>query len=400
MVYGKRVRRAALLVPAAVLVCALRAEAQPNVKFGEHEVDFHGFMQQGFVYSTGNNFLTMASDDGSAKMTDGGINASTKITDKLRVGTQLYVRSIGQFGAGHLELDWAFADYHLRDWIGFRGGKVKTQLGLINDTQDMEFLHTWALLPQAVYPLDLRSVTIAHSGADVYGTLSSKKAGSLAYTVYGGAFPDDRKGGYRYGIEDLGLTINGPIKRFGGGFDLRWTMPVEGLQTGFSRLESKGTLNLNIPGLPVVSHTDIDPWRMSAVYGDYQKEQWHFSGEWRRQHVETRSTPSLSPGLDQTSDGWFLSAAYRVAKPLEIGTYYSRFIVDTKLDAGLPSNHISGPVVTSRFDLTKYVSLKVEGHFVDGYGSTSSPHGYYLRDNPTGLANSSNMLVVRTAVSF
>src|SRR5262249_32596893 len=136
MVFAKRV---ALLVPALGLTCALTAQAQPNVKIGDHEVDFHGFMQQGFVYSSGNNFLTMGSDAGSVKMTDGGINVSTKVTDKLRVGTQLYVRSIGQFGAGHLELDWAFADYHFRDWLGFRGGKVKTQLGLINDTQDMEF---------------------------------------------------------------------------------------------------------------------------------------------------------------------------------------------------------------------------------------------------------------------
>ena len=126
MAMGTRVRHAALFVPALGLMCALNAQAQPNVKIGDHEVDFHGFMQQGFVYSTGNNFLTMASDDGSAKMTDGGINVSTKINDKLRVGTQLYVRSIGQFGAGHLELDWAFADYHLNDHVGFRGGKVKT----------------------------------------------------------------------------------------------------------------------------------------------------------------------------------------------------------------------------------------------------------------------------------
>jgi hypothetical protein len=399
MVCGRRLVQYAALC-ATVLASVSRAEAQPSFKVGDHEVDVHGFMQQGFIYSTGNNFLTMATDDGSVKMTDGGINVSTKIVDKLRVGTQLYVRSIGQFGAGHLELDWAFADYHFRDWLGFRGGKVKTSLGLINDTQDMEFLHTWALLPQSVYPLDLRSVTIAHSGADVYGTLSSKKAGSLAYTIYGGVFPDDKKGGYRYGIEDLGIGIEGPIRRWGAGFDLRWTVPIEGLQTGYSRLESSGTFDLRIPGLPVTSHTDISPWRQQAVYGDYQKEQWHFSGEYRRQHFETRAFPQLSPGLNTSSTGWFLSAAYRIAKPVEVGGYYTRFVSDTNLDAGLPANHISGPVVTTRLDLSKYVSVKVEGHFMDGYGSTTSPHGYYLRDNPAGLANTTNMLVVRTAVSF
>jgi hypothetical protein len=264
----------------------------------------------------------------------------------------------------------------------------------------MEFLHTWALLPQSVYPLDLRSVTIAHSGADVYGTISSKKAGSLAYTVYGGSFPDDKNGGYRYGIEDLGLVIKSPIKRWGAGTDLRWTTPIEGLQTGFSRLESYGSFDLQPIGVPVVIHDDIRPWRTSALYGDYQKNQWHFSGEFRRSSFGARSTPATSPDLHVTSDGWFLAAAYRVAKPLELGTYYTRFIADTSQDASLPANHISGPVVTGRIDLTKYVSVKVEGHFMDGYGSTTSPHGFYLRDNTGGLADTTKMLVIRTAVSF
>jgi hypothetical protein len=399
MVFGKQVFQSVGLA-AAVLASASQVHAQTSFKLGGHELDVHGFVQQGFVYSSGNNFLTMASDDGSGKMTDGGINVSTKITDKLRVGTQVYLRSIGEFGGGHLELDWAFADYRVREWLGFRGGKVKTSLGLINDTQDMEFLHTWALLPQAVYPLDLRSVTIAHAGGDVYGTLTSKKAGSLAYTVYGGAFPDDRRGGYRYGIEDLGLGVDGSIKRWGGGFDLRWTAPIEGLQAGYSMLESSGSLNLRVPGLPVLSHTDINPWNMKSVYGDFQKNNWHFSGELRRQHVETRAFPALGPGVNFTSAGWFLATAYRVARPVEVGGYYSHFIADTSLDGNLPTNHISGPVLTTRFDLTKYVSLKVEGHFVDGYGNPTSPHGFYLRDNTTGLADSTKMLVVRTAVSF
>jgi hypothetical protein len=177
-------------------------------------------------------------------------------------------------------------------------------------------------------------------------------------------------------------------------------LPIEGLQTGFSRLDSSGTLNLTIPGVPVTVHDEINPWRMSALYGDYQKEKWHFSGEWRRSTFLAKSTPQTSPDLRVTSDGWFLSAAYRIARPLEVGTYYSRFIADTSIAASEPANHISGPVLTTRLDLSKYVSVKIEGHFMDGYGSTTSPHGYYLRDNPTGLATTTNMLVVRTAVSF
>src|SRR5689334_1956210 len=121
---------------------AAQASAQTSVTVGGREIQVHGFVQQGFVFTDDNSFLTMGSSNGSGEMTDGAFNVSTKLNDKLRIGAQAYARNLGQFGNGHVELDWVFADYQLNDKIGFRGGKVKTQLGLINDTQDMEFLHT------------------------------------------------------------------------------------------------------------------------------------------------------------------------------------------------------------------------------------------------------------------
>src|SRR5262249_18498204 len=118
------------------------------------QVQVHGFGSQGFAYSDNNNFLSMQTSSGSAAMTDGGVNASVRLTDRFRVGAQLYISNIGDMGQWHPQLDWAVGDYRFKDWFGVRGGRVKTSLGLYNDTQDMEFLHTWALLPQSLYPVD------------------------------------------------------------------------------------------------------------------------------------------------------------------------------------------------------------------------------------------------------
>jgi hypothetical protein len=98
-------------------------------------------------------------------------------------------------------------------------------LGLVNDTQDMEFLHTWVLLPQSTYPIDLRGDTVAHLGVDLYGNLAPKKLGSFSYTLYGGKRPDDPTGGYVYSL-DKGVTGNAAreIDSYGGpiyGADLR-----------------------------------------------------------------------------------------------------------------------------------------------------------------------------------
>jgi hypothetical protein len=379
---------------------AAQAQAQSSVTVAGREIQVHGFVQQGFVFTNNNSFLTMGSDNGSGEMTDGAFNVSSKLHDKLRVGAQVYARNLGQFGNGRVELDWVFADYQVNEKIGFRGGKVKTQLGLINDTQDMEFLHTWALLPQAVYPLDLRSVTIAHTGGDVYGRLDTKKAGAFAYSAYFGVLPDDKRGGYRYGLEDRGLGVIGDIKRHGGGGDLRWTAPLEGLQVGVSHLESRGEFNLRSAAIPIPLNVDLTRWNITALYSDYQYEDWHFSGEWRRTLAELTVTPSAAPTAPIESIGWFLAGAYRIAKPLELGAYYSNYVANTDLSGSLDNNHVGGPTMTARYDFPRYVSIKAEMHFLDGYGDPLSPRGFYPRTNTSGFSNGTNMFVLRTAFSF
>ena len=160
------------------------------------EVEVHGFASQGFVYTSTNNWLTMNSNQGSGAFTDFAINVSTNVTDRLRVGAQFYDRNLGQLGQYHPILDWAVADYRFRSWLGIRGGKVKTTLGLYTDSQDLDFLRTFALLPQSVYPTDLRDATIAHLGGDVYGNFSlGKSLGQFNYTAYAGRSTDIKYSG-------------------------------------------------------------------------------------------------------------------------------------------------------------------------------------------------------------
>jgi hypothetical protein len=158
-------RRFFVVVLACFSVGQLTLRAQ-DFKVFNRDVQIHGFASQGFVYTNTNNWLTMNSNQGSAAFTDFGINASTNVNDKLRIGAQLYDRNLGQLGQYHPSLDWAVADYRFRGWLRFRGGKVKTTLGLYTDSQDLDFLHVFALLPQSIYPTDLRDATIAHLGRD------------------------------------------------------------------------------------------------------------------------------------------------------------------------------------------------------------------------------------------
>lgn len=86
-------------------------------------------------------------------------------------------------------------EYKFADWFGICAGEVKTVLGLYNDTKDLEALHTWAILPQSTYPLDLRASNIADTGGDIYGNISLRKAGSPACAGYAGLRLFDQWGG-------------------------------------------------------------------------------------------------------------------------------------------------------------------------------------------------------------
>jgi hypothetical protein len=385
---------------AVVLAGATSASAQSSFTVADKEVQVHGSVQQGFVFSSGNNFLTMKSRDGSGAMTDGAFNLSSQLTSKLRVGAQVYTRNIGDLGNGALQIDWAFADVKVNSKFGVRAGKVKTALGLYNDTQDMEFLHTWALLPQGVYPLDLRSVTIAHVGVDAYGRLPLNEMGSVQYTVYGGFIQDDTNGGYRYGIEDQGMRFTRDIESRGAGFDLRWSAPIDGLTAGYSLLQTKVGVGVQLVTPPIPVEVDIPVSRRQALFGEYQYDKLKVAAEWRQESMEQELTPAIAPPSTITARGWFASGAYRVHERVELGTYHSRYVADVALPSAADDNHINDTAVATRVDLNRFWHVKVEGHFLDGNGNISYARGFYLRSNPNGFQPTTRLLVIRTGVTF
>jgi hypothetical protein len=375
--------------------------AQFDFKIAGAPTQIHSFASEGFAYSDQNNFLTMKTSDGSFAMTDAGSNISVRFSDRLRVGAQVYIANVGELNKWHPQLDWALVDYRFKDWFGVRAGKVKTALGLYNDVQDMEFLHVWALLPQGLYPVDLRDNTIAHVGGDIYGTINLKKAGSLGYTGYAGRAPTNRYGGYYLSASEAGDPFNS-MTTFVWGADFRWNTNVPGLLVGASWMDRTVKVNANVEqygGAPM--HIETNPDHTTGVYADYTLGKLHLSAEGRRhREVAGANVFGQISSSDLSEIGWFVAGSYRIAKRLELGTYYSRYNVDQASAPGNAANHIYDNAVTARFDITRFWHVKVEGHFMDGYGDLYSAHGFYSISNPTGLKPTTNMLVIRTGFSL
>jgi hypothetical protein len=402
-----RLKTAALFLSAwgAATLGAQDISNYTNFTVDGKTIQVHGFVSEGFADSTNNNYLTMDTTQGSS-FTDGGVNVSTQLTDRFRVGAQIYDRDIGQLGKWHPQLDWAYGDYKVKDWFGVRAGKVKTVLGLYNDTQDLESLYTWAILPQSTYPLDLRATNIAHTGGDVYGNISLRKAGSLAYTGYAGLRSFDPWGGYYYFSIAGGFNIE-HISGHTEGFDVRWNTPISGLLVGTSLVNS--TINRGgqwINGYFNGMSYDItdNPERTLAAYLEFVRGSWHFAGEFRNlNNIDEISSPIFGKTAFPFNSGdqqSFVSAAYRVSKRVELGSYYSHYHVDSPTAGDPNSRHINDTTATVRFDLMSHWDLKIEEHLIRGYGNSYSAEGFYTTENPQGFKPKTDMLVVRTGWSF
>jgi hypothetical protein len=364
-------------------------------------VQVHGFGSQGFVMTQGNNWLTMNTTQGSGAMTDFGLNISSQVTKKFRMGVQVYGRNLGELGQFRPALDWGFGDYRFASWLGVRGGKVKTTLGLYTDTQDLDFLHTFALMPQSVYPIDLRDANISHLGGDVYGTVRLPHAGSVSYTAYGGHRDDGDYSAYPYFLQARG-TMHSTYRGSQVGGDVRWNTPVEGLVVGVSRLNEKlhgegvrlGLPNREKSARPDTTTQYFTQYAIGNLRADAEYK--HFYRDHLIRNFNSEDVADVN--------AWYIAGSYRVIKQLELGTYYSHYTITSTFlglrDTSLPSGHDYDKAVTANLDLFRFLNVKLEGHFMDGYGFGPYPNGFYPQLNPSGFAAKTKALVLKTGFNF
>ena len=84
-----------------------------ELDLGNFTLDIHGFLSQGYLQSDHNNFLA-DTEEGTFEFREYAINASSNLTDQLRIGAQLFGRDFGDFGNDEIVLDWGFADFRLQ----------------------------------------------------------------------------------------------------------------------------------------------------------------------------------------------------------------------------------------------------------------------------------------------
>jgi len=352
----------------------------------------HGYATQGFVYSSNNNWDTTSSTDGSAAWTEAVVNLTAQPQFRLRVGVQARYFLLGSYG-NSITLDWAQADYKASNKFGFRVGKVKTPMGLLNESQDIDPAQLWILLPQSIYPIASRNSLLSHYGGVAYGRLPlGETFGTLEYGGFGGQRIIGADDGFVQPFKDKGITVpngfTGPI--FGG--TLRWNTPVQGLMMG-------ATIDVEHMSASVSTHSMPGTFSGPALkqpffFGRYERNKLMVAGEYNRIVIRSNIQLAGIPPISVRNDvrAFYAMASYRLSDKLTGGLYYGSMI---NLQIPVSSGRYQKDwALSARYDFNPFLYAKIEQHIIDGTGI-----GFSTFDN-FALQPNTRMTMLKLGVSF
>ncbi len=338
--------------------------------------EVHGFVSQGFIKSTDNNYLAQ-SERGSFEFNEVGLNFTKQISERLRVGMQLFMRDLGPIGNYKPQFDWFYLDYNFFDWLGIRAGRTKIPFGLYNEVNDIDSARIPVLLPQSVYPTENRDYLLAQTGLELYGRIPLGALGHLGYRAYGGTIFLDAS-------ENTAIT-NFEVPYVVGG-RLMWETPLDGLRAGGTlqtlSLDGDAILGPEIlqglkdAGLLPADASNLLPFRIPAVLWvtslEYAVHDFQFAAEYGRWHARIKSDlPEILPPTVTTNERFYVMASYRVARWFAPGAYYSVLFPNVEDRSG-PESQWHDVALTVRFDITDNWLFKMEGHYNQGTAGLNS----------------------------
>lgn len=366
----------------------------------------HGFVSQGFIKTTENEYLAH-SKRGSFEFTEVGINFTKGLTNDVRVGLQIFAQDLGPSGNYRPQLDWFYLDWRYDDWLGIRAGRSKIPFGLYNESADVDAARVPVLLPQSVYPIDHRDYLLAQTGGELYGNVRLGPAGALEYRGYAGTLAVGTPE-----APGAGITISGVDVPYVVGARLLWNPPLSGLTLGVSyqslRLDWKYhfdpalvPLFQSVNLLPaefdrtLAVQFNVEFWVASA---EYQLGDLLLASEYSRWIGEFESAaPRLLPART-VNERYYAMVSYRVAPWFTPGAYYSAYYPNVHRRGGRAA-HQHDVALSFRYDLNQNWLLKLEGHWLEG---TAALDNKALNDgkDATQLEKRWGMLLVKTTAYF
>jgi len=381
-------------------------------------IQLNGFLSQGYVYSTHNDFIPQSSKYGSYEMNEFAMTVSADVSKKLRLGFQLLSRDFGRIGNHQIILDWGFADYKFSNSFGLRLGKIKTPFGFYNEVRDTDALFPMVVLPQSIYDESMRSVFVAYNGLGAIGNLNIG-LGSLSYHLFMGGVNHPSDSPYvsqvhtavNIGVMEKGWSV-APItmdtQLFYGGRAI-WKTPLPGLRLGgsFVHLRTKFTTMLSVPqqeDQQAFGYMKID--RGFFLSGEWAIGNFTLSSEYMELPVEISLMHSGKENVysDETMQGWYVLGTWLFGDKVTLYSYYDRFYAQKGDKKGLSSIRLGMPAYFAwqkditggvRIDINFNWTVKFEFHSIDGLSKS-----YVFNDDIFGTKRRWQIIAAKLSYNF
>jgi hypothetical protein len=369
------------------------------------DVQWHGFLTQGYIKTSDNSFLG-DSEKGSFDLTELGLSASWRASEKLLLAAQLLSRNAGDMYDASPSFDFLLADYRLFSAVtgiaGVRVGRIKNALGLYNETRDVAFTRPGFLLPQVIYFGKVRNLVLSADGVMLYRDIYTDN-GNYSFTAGGGRSRVDTNVEIAY----LGADRAGELESDGATWLLSgfYTTADERLKLGLSGAVSSMEYSPGSGDFLQAGRTDFDYWIASF---QYNWEKWTLSAEYMQEPIEWRQYGPFFPDQKATAEGYFLQTAFRLKPDVEWMFRYEEGFADKDDRRGqqasissagaIPSFTQFSRIITTglRWDYSPSIMLRAELQFHEGTFVLSSRENV----NPADLRKDWNQFSVLASYRF
>ncbi|MDD2832570.1 MAG: hypothetical protein PHD12_01010 [Methylotenera sp.] len=331
----------------------------------------HGFVSQGMVNTTGNNFLGDSEDSISYDFREIALNASYLVRPELQFSAQVMSHRAGESDNGDPDIDYAFVDWtaFTGNWgrAGIRLGRVKNVFGLYNTTRDVPFTRPGIMLPQSIYFERTRKLSLSSDGVNLYADKSTNVGTFSVQAVLGtpgldksseAAIIPNTKGRFETDFTQLyQLKYESPTGQY------VFALTHVNLGVSYKRAANDALQSGSF---------HFDPTMLSA---QYNAENWSLTSEYARRSVRLRGFGSI-PNVGQVGESYYVQGTYRVMPDWELMLRYDvaysnrddrngRGFAKTTGRPGF-TQYTKDWTLGLRYDVTPEFMLRAEYHAIEG----------------------------------
>lgn len=360
-----------------------------------------GFVKQGYIHTSGNNYLGDTSS-GSFDFGEAGLNFFYRPFNKLYLSAQVSSRNVGDHYASEddLRLDYGLISFNLAASnnyeADFRLGRFKYFYGLFNDIQDIPTAVPGVIPAQAIY-FEYFYHELMLDGVQFNQSWRSPDLGSLRFDIMYGKIVDEKDkesdtkdmllDQYNLQPEDVDASIDSMDGL--GGIRIEYLTPDNSFLLSYSHLISDGVqsiraTNAGWPASMLWSYHEVGDQIIDILSVEYVADKWTLTAEYGSRHqfgfkrfYNYVQDGYLEYDFDNRSEAYYVQYRYQLSPKFEPLIRYEAYYFDKddrdgssyhNVAAGLKDYYFFSKayVIGGTYQLTDKFSLKSEFHIFDG----------------------------------